>query len=214
MSKKARIISIICLSLVVGLYISFNTAKAYTNPVKKVLVVVDYQVDFVDGTLGKNADAVAIENTMYKKIASYQKAGDLIVYTMDTTYPEGYKKTREGKLFGLHCVIGTKGWNLYGKIDGLLTGKAIMVKKNTFGSPDLLKVIQLIQSQGTTLKSIEVVGVSTSVCVLHNAVLLYNFFPDVPLYVDASCCAAQTPVIHKEALTQMKQYGIIVTNFK
>jgi nicotinamidase/pyrazinamidase len=211
MGKKLLLLASIVLSALIG--VGFCATAAQAETAKKVLIVVDYQVDFVDGALGKNPYAIAIENNVCQKIAAYQKAGDIVIYTMDTHPSEGYAQTREGKIVAPHCVPGTNGWNLYGRVGALLTNKAIMVKKSTYGSPDLPKVIESLKIQGISISSIELIGVSTSVCVFHNTMILYDFFPDIPLALDAKCCAAKTPEVHNHALEQLKKFGVIINNF-
>ena len=50
---------------------------------KKLLIVVDYQNDFVSGSLGF-PEAEALEPKLHKKVQDYLDAKDDVVYTMDT----------------------------------------------------------------------------------------------------------------------------------
>ena len=50
---------------------------------KRALIVVDYQRDFVTGSLGFPG-AVALAERIAKKIAAYHKSGDVVLFTMDT----------------------------------------------------------------------------------------------------------------------------------
>ena len=83
---------------------------------KKLLVVVDYQNDFVNGSLGFK-EAEALDEPIAAKVKAYRAEGADIVYTMDTHGPQ-YLDMQEGKkLPVMHCQNGTEGWKLYGKRD-------------------------------------------------------------------------------------------------
>lgn len=189
---------------------ALNTAQGLAADSKRVLVVVDYQVDFADGALG-NEYAVALEPAIYERVKAYQDAGDIVCYTMDTHLEEGYELTREGARVKPHCMLGTDGWELYGSLGELLTPEtAIMVKKGTYGSSQLPAVLQGIKDQGTVLTSIELAGVSTTACVFHNAVMLYNMFPECEIVLDAATTTAKTPEATEAALKQLEGWGMVV----
>lgn len=178
---------------------------------KKALVVVDYQVDFVDGAFGTNDLAVSIEDAVYDRIQEYLDRGDIVVYTMDTHPAENYALTREGSYIDPHCVPGTEGWEVYGKVRDILTPEnAIMVKKGTFGSKYLPDILNAIKDQGVVLESIELAGVSTSGCVFHNAVILYNMFPECEIILDKATTAARGEEATEAALTQLEGWHIVV----
>ena len=70
---------------------------------KKLLIVVDIQNDFVDGALG-TSEAQAIIPNVISKIQSWD--GDVLC-TQDT-HSDDYLSTREGKYLPVaHCVEGT-----------------------------------------------------------------------------------------------------------
>lgn len=179
---------------------------------KRILVVVDYQVDFVSGgVFGPYETATAIEDALYDRVKSYQDAGDIVIYTMDTHPADDYANTREATVNPLHCDPATEGWQVYGRLRELLTPEtAIMVKKGTYGAPDLPRVIQTIRDQGTLVESIEVAGVSTTCRVLHNAILLYNFFPELPIVFDERTTASYTDERTAEQLMELEAWGFIV----
>ena len=172
---------------------------------RKILIVVDMQNDFVDGALG-TPEAQQIVPAVAKKIRSYPKED--VIYTLDT-HGEDYMNTQEGKnLPVVHCVRGTQGWMLNPVVDELSKG-SYRFEKPTFGSVLL----------GETLKSIadkeelelELVGLCTDICVVSNALLLKAMMPEVPISVDACCCAGVTPESHAHALATMKACQIHVT---
>ena len=79
---------------------------------RKTLIVVDMQKDFIDGALGTK-EAVAIVDNVKKKIEEYRAKGDEIIFTRDTHQQE-YLSTNEGKYLPVpHCIEGTDGWQIY-----------------------------------------------------------------------------------------------------
>ena len=179
---------------------------------KRVLVVVDYQVDFVDGgVFGRIEPAVAIEDAICAKIEEYRSRGDIIIYTMDTHPADDYAATREASVNPPHCDPATEGWQLYGKVRDLLNpDNAILVKKGTYGSPELPRVIEHFRDQGVQIESVEFAGVSTTCRVLHNAIIVYNAFPELPMIMDASTTASYTDERTEEQLQELEAWGFIV----
>ena len=172
---------------------------------KKFLVVVDMQKDFVDGSLG-TSEAVSIVPNVVKKINEFD--GDIFV-TYDTHF-ENYMDTSEGKKLPVpHCIKGTEGWKLDAKIAEALNGKKYTeVEKITFGSVDLPDMIY--KAAGDDDFSIELVGLCTDICVVSNTLILKANYPEKEIIVDASCCAGVTPESHAAALTTMKMCQINV----
>lgn len=166
---------------------------------KKILVVVDIQNDFVDGALGTR-EAVAIIDNAVQKIKNFD--GDIFV-TLDTHY-ENYMQTLEGqKLPVPHCIKNTNGWLLNPKIaDALKNRNYKTVEKLTFGSTELPQLIK--ETIGDNQAEITLIGLCTDICVVSNALLLKANFTDVEIYVDSSCCAGVTPETHNAALEVMK----------
>lgn len=170
---------------------------------KKILVVVDMQNDFVDGALG-TAEAVKIVPDVKKKIKEF--SGEIFV-TMDTHF-ENYLETSEGKKLPVpHCIKGTDGWNVNRDVMSALQGKNFtIVEKNTFGSVSLPKLIE--EKVGSDDFQIELVGLCTDICVVSNALLLKARFPEKQIQVDAVCCAGVTAESHDAALLTMKMCQI------
>lgn len=174
---------------------------------KKILIVVDMQKDFVDGALGTK-EAVAIVPNVVKKINEFD--GDIFV-TYDTHFGN-YMNTNEGKNLPVpHCIKGTDGWKLDDKVVAALAEKKYTeIEKITFGSVELPKLVK--EAAGEEDFSIELVGLCTDICVVSNALLLKANFPEVDIAVDASCCAGVTPKSHESALDTMKMCQIEVKN--
>lgn len=171
---------------------------------RKVLVVVDMQTDFVDGALGSN-EAVAIVNNVVNKINEFD--GEIIV-TYDT-HQENYMETREGKYLPVpHCIENTDGWLLNDKVEDALVGKGTTrIKKPTFGSVKLVDVLSDVDEKNT---EVTLIGLCTDICVVSNAMLLKANYPEMNIVVDASCCAGVTVESHNAALTTMKMCQIDV----
>ncbi|MEE3449825.1 MAG: isochorismatase family cysteine hydrolase [Acutalibacteraceae bacterium] len=173
---------------------------------KKILVAVDLQNDFIDGALGTKEAQAIVENAA-KKISEHN---DLIYVTYDTHF-EDYADTLEGKNLPVaHCIKGTKGWQLNDRIQQALTGKKYTkVEKVTFGSVNLPKLIK--QDTNGEPYEIELIGLCTDICVVSNALLLKANFPQVNVSVDANCCAGVTPELHNAALKTMGSCQIKIT---
>lgn len=167
---------------------------------KKVLVVVDMQNDFVDGALAAT-NATDILTAVAGRIETFD--GDIRV-TMDT-HGEDYMSTQEGaKLPVVHCVKGTEGWKLNKSVEEALANKKYKVyEKPTFGSTALAQDLkELNDLEG--IEEIEFVGICTGICVISNAIMIKAFMPEVPIKVMGDCCACVTEETHKTALEAMK----------
>ena len=173
---------------------------------KRFLIVVDIQKDFVDGSLG-TPEAVGIIENACRKIEAFN--GEIIA-TLDT-HTEDYLNTAEGKkLPVVHCVKGTDGWLLNEKVKAALDQKGFTaVEKNSFGSVDLPGIIRKKAGEGKDI-SIELIGLCTDICVVSNALILKANFPESQISVDSSCCAGVTPQLHNAALMTMKSCQIDV----
>lgn len=169
----------------------------------KVLVVVDMQNDFIDGSLGTD-EARAVVGRVAELIAERRRAGYEIIVTLDTHSPD-YLSTQEGiKLPVVHCVKGTRGWQLNEKIAAAAKGcKAY--EKDTFGSRDLFRDLARAKP-----RLVEFVGLCTDICVVSNALGLKAYLPETEIAVHSDCCAGVTPERHLSALETMKACQITV----
>ena len=172
---------------------------------KKILIVVDMQNDFVDGALG-TPEAQAIVDNVVKKINTFD--GD-IVATYDTHF-EDYSDTQEGKNLPVpHCIKGTKGWELNDKVEESISQKeCTKIEKITFGSVEL--PIFISENYDVENTQVELIGLCTDICVVSNALLLKANFPEMDISVDASCCAGVTVEKHMAALEVMRSCHIDV----
>ena len=173
---------------------------------KKVLVVVDMQKDFVDGSLGTK-EAVAIVNAAVEKVKNFD--GN-VIFTRDT-HTDHYMETQEGKnLPVVHCIKGTEGWEIIPELKVLCEEKQCKCyDKPTFGSRALAEDLKNLYEAGE-LESVELIGICTDICVVSNALMIKAFMPELPMSVDSSCCAGVTPEKHEAALETMRSCQIFV----
>lgn len=161
-----------------------------------ILIVVDMQNDFIDGALGTK-EAVAIVPRVKEKIASFSGP---VIFTRDT-HPENYMETQEGKNLPVpHCIKGTEGWQIRPELDKLR--KTEPVDKPGFGSVELGRML-LDMNEKEPIASVTLIGLCTDVCVISNALIIKAFLPEVPVRVDAACCAGISPESHDNALSAM-----------
>ena len=172
---------------------------------QKLLVVVDMQNDFIDGALGTK-EAVAIVPNVKAKIEGFEGT---VLFTRDTHGHE-YMSTQEGQNLPVpHCIKGTEGWEIRAELEALRTTEAI--DKVTFGSSELPNKL-LAMNEVEPIESITFVGLCTDICVISNVMVTKAFLPEVPVIVDAACCAGVSPETHKNALEAMKVCQVKVEN--
>jgi len=172
---------------------------------QEILIVVDMQNDFIDGSLG-TAEAVAIVPQVAEKIKSFPGK---VLFTRDT-HPENYLETQEGRnLPVVHCVKGTPGWEIREELMALCETEPI--DKPSFGSTRLGEVLLGLNTL-EPISSVTLIGLCTDICVISNALLVKAFLPEVPITVDAACCAGVTPESHQNALAAMKMCQIQIVN--
>ena len=173
---------------------------------KKLLVVVDMQNDFITGALENKEGQMIVD-----KLADYIRDFDGDIIATRDTHTEEYMATQEGKRLPVpHCIRGTEGWNIVPAVQAALDKKAETasvryIDKPTFGS---CKLGETVAAEAYT--DVELCGVCTDICVISNALLLKASMPEVPISVDASCCAGVTPAKHEAALETMRSCQIRV----
>jgi nicotinamidase/pyrazinamidase len=171
-----------------------------------ILIVVDMQNDFIDGSLGTK-EAVAVVPFVKNKIESFHSK---VLFTRDTHF-ENYMDTQEGRNLPVpHCIKGSAGWEIRAELDALRTTEPI--DKITFGSSELGELL-VRENRENPINSITLVGLCTDICVISNAMIAKAFLPEVPIIVDARCCAGVTPESHRNALEAMKMCQIKIENY-
>lgn len=170
-----------------------------------ILIVVDMQNDFIDGALG-TAEAVAIVPKVVEKVRSFKGT---VIFTRDT-HGEHYMQTQEGRNLPVpHCIKGSHGWEVCPALEPLRTG--LTIDKPTFGSAELGRLLLELDTK-EPVGSITLVGLCTDICVISNAMIAKAFLPEVPVTVDAACCAGVTPESHRNALSAMKMCQVRIEN--
>jgi len=166
---------------------------------KKLLIVVDMQNDFISGSLG-SPEARAIVPYVAGKVNDAVANGDDVVFTQDTHQP-AYLESQEGKhLPVIHCQQGTPGWEIHEALQPF--AKKVFVKPG-FGSTELLEYVK-----AGGYDRVELVGLCTDICVVTNALMLKGALPELPIRVDAGGCAGVTPTTHQAAIDTMKMCQI------
>lgn len=165
----------------------------------KLLLVIDMQNDFIDGSLG-TTEAVAIVPRVIEKVKNFD--GE-IIFTQDT-HGDNYLDTQEGKRLPVkHCIEGTEGWKIREELRPYIRTNW---RKRAFGSIALAEMI----SEMENIESIEMVGLCTDICVVSNALIIKAANREIPIIVDSSCCAGVTPEKHEAALEVMRSCQIEV----
>ena len=173
---------------------------------KKILIVVDMQNDFIDGSLGTK-EAESIVDHVVEEI---NKDYSLVIATRDT-HPENYLKTNEGKHLPVkHCIKNSEGWQIRPDVFEAIEAKEyLVIDKPTFGSEKLVEILKKINEE-EEIETITLIGLCTDICVVSNALLVKAAFPEKRIEVKENCCAGVTPQSHDAALTTMKMCQIEV----
>ncbi|MCI7691609.1 MAG: cysteine hydrolase [Oscillospiraceae bacterium] len=171
----------------------------------KALVVVDYQVDFVNGALGFEG-AELLEPIIVRKIEETRAEGGKIIFTLDT-HNENYLETAEGKKLPVpHCIDGSDGHRLYGKVaDCVDTRDDLVIKKRAFGSMALAVILKKF-----SFDEVELCGLVTDICVVSNAIIAKAALPEAKIVVDSSACGSGNRQAHENALCVMRGVQIDV----
>lgn len=173
---------------------------------KKLLLVIDYQKDFVDGSLGFEK-AKHIDSNIANKIDEYRKENNDVIFTFDTHY-EDYLNTMEGKLLPIpHCIKGSEGHKLYGLTAKKLLPSDLIFEKEVFGSKELGKYLE-----NNFYDEIELVGIVSNICVISNAIIARSFSKESKIIVDANCVASMDDEMNKKVLDVMEGLQISVIN--
>lgn len=173
---------------------------------KKALIVIDMQNDFIAGSLG-TAEAQAIVDGCAAEIKSYKKETGLpVMFTMDT-HGENYAETQEGRKLPVpHCIKGSTGWELEDRIKALVEQGDMVVEKPSFGCADIAERVKALYGQ--IPDEITVMGLCTDICVVSNVMLLKAAFPEINIRLKENCCAGVTPESHRCAVEVMKMCQI------
>ena len=157
---------------------------------KKVLIVVDFQNDFVDGALGFEG-ANKLDSIIEEKIKNYLNSGHDLLFTLDTHY-ENYLETQEGKRLPIkHCIKGSKGHELYGNVAKYRNQAKKVFEKNTFGSLELGNFLAQ-----ANYDEIEIAGLVTNMCVISNAIIAKAALPEARIILDRKASMSFNKDLH------------------
>ena len=171
---------------------------------RKLLIVVDFQNDFVDGALGFDG-ANKLEDKICDRIKKAREDNEEIIFTFDT-HQDNYLSTQEGKFLPVkHCIKGTDGHKLYGKIAQLVEEKDILIEKPTFGSIELCDYLR-----ENKFTQIELCGLVSNICVLSNAVLAKTFNPEATVTVDKNLTDSFDKKLNQETFDILKGIQVVV----
>ena len=162
---------------------------------KKLLIVVDYQKDFVNGSLGFK-EAEYLDEYLASLIDQYHQNKDDVIFTFDT-HQNNYLETQEGKNLPIeHCIKNSDGWKLYGKVNTAKKEHDICIEKTTFGSLELGNYLKDKNYQNVTL-----VGVVSNICVLSNAVIVKSALPETPIFIDVKGISSNDLTMQAKAIS-------------
>ncbi len=170
----------------------------------KILIVVDYQTEFVTGKFGF-FQAQKIEKNIADKISQYRNDSSTIAFTLDTHNDTNLFKFSSNAYSAKECVGKNHSWQLFGTVNRLCHEGDICFIKSTFGSWELF---DFLREKG--FDTIELVGVSADVCVLSNAVIAKTACPRSEIIVDRYCIASPDEKLFDSAVTIMKSMKITV----
>ena len=171
----------------------------------KLLIIVDYQNDFVDGALGfEGADKISI--VIKEKIEQYLKEQNDIIFTLDT-HEENYMETMEGsKLPVKHCIKGSEGWKIHESVNYIPLAKKVF-EKPTFPSLDLANYLKEHEYD-----EVELCGLVSNICVISNAVMVKAALPNAKIFIDAKATDSFDKALQEKCFDVLEGLHIEVIN--
>jgi nicotinamidase/pyrazinamidase len=168
---------------------------------KRLLVVVDYQKDFVDGPLGFPG-AERLLPRIDRLIEEFEKAGDDVVFTRDVHH-DNYLHTEEGRNLPVpHCLSGTEGAKFYGDIEERALAHPVF-EKETF---PCLALADYLRKEN--YREIVLCGLDSSMCVLSNAIIAKAADADAHIVVDLSASDCGDAAAKEAALIALKRLEV------
>ncbi|MCX2683321.1 cysteine hydrolase family protein [Campylobacter sp. MIT 21-1685] len=169
---------------------------------KKAFVLVDYQNDFIDGSLGFQKAKLIKENIL-EKLSSLDFQTTHLFITFDT-HDERYFESREGKhLYTLHCQKNTQGWQMPNEFEPFLQKATKIFYKNTFGSLELANFLQDFEYE-----EIEFCGLISHICVFHTLILAFNALPKTKFILHKNLTTSFDESLQNSAFALLASYGV------
>ena len=155
-----------------------------------MLVIIDMQNEYVDDK-GKASISSAkdIESGILSRILEYEKNGKSIFYTINTKISNEDRGQSE------------KRWakEPYGKLKQALA-KHYSIEKTEYAiSVEHAIEIRNKIVQNDDIRTIEFVGVETNICVLANALVFQNLFPNSKIVINSELCTSSNIKLHNKA---------------
>jgi nicotinamidase-related amidase len=150
----------------------------------KLIVVVDLQNEFL-GWQPKT-----IQKELPEKVVNYvekqmENRSTRLLCTRDTHLEKDYDEHFESWTYPLHCVRGTWEWEIAQELECYMNRIAYkncwVINKPTYG--DYTEILRLKELFNWEFDQIEVVGLTTDICVLATMVMLNCLFPKAELSV-------------------------------
>lgn len=164
---------------------------------KDLLIVVDYQNDFVDGSLGFPS-AKDIYPYILMTIENFKKLGHDVVFTRDT-HDENYLTSEEGRHLPIrHCLIASEGIKFYKDLETISSDHKVFTKY-TFGSGELFQYLEKHPYRNITL-----IGLVSHICVISNAVIAKSAQPNAHIIVDTKGIDSFDKTLEEQALNVLK----------
>ena len=163
---------------------------------KKALIVIDMQNDFIDGALGTKEAEAMLPRALARVKEAAADPDTRLIFTQDT-HDANYLSSAEGKKLPVpHCIKPQKGWEICPAL-APYAAKATVVEKGTFGSTQLPEIVK-------DCEEILLLGLCTDICVISNALLLKAFYPEKSIAVAPDACAGVTAESHQKAIDVMQ----------
>ncbi len=169
---------------------------------KKLLIVVDYQNDFIDGSLGFQ-QAKELSNGIENKILEYLNSSNDLIFTLDT-HKEDYLSSLEGKNLPIkHCIEGSYGHEIYPSIKKYENKALKIFKKETFPSLELANFLK-----DHPYDEVELCGLVSNICVLTNAIMVRSALPNAHIIIDSKLTSSSNLKLQEEGFDVLK--GIFI----
>lgn len=179
---------------------------------KKVLIVVDAQKDFAcaDGALAPDKPEYAeiVINNIVKTIREFRANNEEydIIFTKD--FHTESERSREADFIPIkHCLCGEDGCDFHDKIVTEITGNDRVIYKSTFGSPQLISLLNEIDDW-SQVDSVDICGFDTDYCVISNAIIAATALPKADINIIRKACWGSTLYEHEAALHVMEHLGM------
>ena len=188
----------------------------------KAVIFIDVQKDFIDGVL-RNEKAIEVTPKIVDFAKECVEKGYSLYATQDT-HEKNYLATLEGKKLPVeHCIEMSDGWMIDNRLMEVLDGNCAFVQKPTFGSFDLVDILDEDQYRIDEINDFGLIkrtkyknefdeiilcGFVTDICVVSNALLLRTKFPNTKITVMKDLCAGTTDENHEAALKVMQSCQI------